>query len=175
MLRGDVASSLESVQRSLPTLIQVGGSIDATLRALDDLPVGPVYDPEEPFDETLAALEKDLEQLPGDLREQARTIGRAGTNLRDVGEQSVEVADAITDVRSSLDEAATVLGEYRQTAGRARTLLDDTTADLDQRLLVLRVLVVVLGLVYCCGQALPVYLGHRLAESDLIVASPDPP
>jgi hypothetical protein len=170
MLRGDVASSLESVQRSMPALIQVGGTIDATLRAVDRLPVGPAYDPEEPFDETLRALRDDLDGLPEDLRSQADTIDEAGANLREVGNQGEAIAGSISDVRSSLSEAGAVLGEYRSTAGEARSLLEDTTTDLDRRLVVLRVLVVVLGLVYCAGQALPLYLGHRLAQPRAVIA-----
>lgn len=165
MLRGDVASSLESVERTMPTLIQVGGTIDATLRAVDRLPVGPTYTPEEPFDETLRALQEDLDGLPEDLRAQADTVDEAGDNLREVGAQGEAIAGSISEVRTSLEEAGEVLGRYRSTAGEAKTLLEDTTADLDRRLLVLRVLVVVLGVVYCAGQALPLYLGHRLAEA----------
>jgi len=164
-LRGDVASSLESVERTMPTLIQVGGTIDATLRAVDRLPVGPTYTPEEPFDETLRALQEDLDGLPEDLRAQADTVDEAGDNLREVGAQGEAIAGSISEVRTSLEEAGEVLGRYRSTAGEAKTLLEDTTADLDRRLLVLRVLVVVLGVVYCAGQALPLYLGHRLAEA----------
>ena len=165
ILRGDVASSLESVERTMPTLIEVGGTIDATLRAVDRLPVGPTYTPEEPFDETLRALRDDLDGLPEDLRAQADTVDEAGDNLREVGAQGEAIAASIGEVRASLEETGEVLGRYRATAGEASTLLEDTTADLERRLLVLRVLVVVLGLVYCGGQALPLYLGHRLAEA----------
>lgn len=165
MLRRDVASSLESVERTMPTLIQVGGTIDATLRAVDDLPVGLTYDPDEPFDETLRALQDDLDGLPEDLRAQADTVDEAGDNLRMVGAQGQAIAGSISDVRTSLEEAGEVLAQYRSTTGEARALLEDTTIDLERRLLVLRVLVVVLGVVYCAGQALPLYLGHRLAEA----------
>ena len=165
LLRSDVASSLESVQRTMPTLIEVGGTIDATLRAVDDLPVGLTYNPDEPFDETLRTLQADLDGLPEDLRTQADTVDEAGDNLRKVGAQGKEIAGSISEVRTSLEEAGEVLGQYRSTAGEARTLLEDTTIDLNRRLLVLRVLVVVLGVVYCAGQALPLYLGHRLAEA----------
>lgn len=165
LLRSDVASSLESVQGTMPTLIEVGGTIDATLRAVDDLPVGLTYSPDEPFDETLRALQEDLDGLPEALRTQADTVDEAGDNLREVGAQGKEIAGSISEVRTSLEEAGEVLGRYRSTAGEARTLLEDTTIDLNRRLLVLRVLVVVLGVVYCAGQALPLYLGHRLAEA----------
>jgi hypothetical protein len=165
LLRGDVASSLESVKRSMPALVQVGGTIDTTLRAVDQLPVGPSYDPDEPFGETLAALRDDLQDLPRDLRSQADTVDEASDNLRVVGQQGERIAVSMTDVRTSLDDASAVLGEYRTTAGDARDLIDETTADLGRRLVVLRVLVVVLGLIYCVGQTLPLYLGHRLAEA----------
>ena len=169
ILRGDVASSLESVERTLPALIQVGATIDTTLRAVDRLPVGVTYDPDDPFDETLEALQGDLDGLPEDLRAQADTVDQAGANLREVGAQGEQIARSIGDVRASLVETGEVLGRYRTTAGDAKTLLEETTADLGRRLLVLRVLVVVLGLVYCAGQALPLYLGHRLAEAQTTI------
>lgn len=173
MLRGDVASSLESVERTMPALIQVGGTMDSTLRALAQLPVGVEYDPEEPFDETLQALQDDLDGLPEDLRTQADTVADAGDNLREVGRQGADIATSIADVRASLSEASDVLGEYRATAGEARELMAQTSDDLDRRLLVVRILIVVLGLVFCAGQALPLYLGHRLAEARATVAQVD--
>jgi hypothetical protein len=165
LTRTEVAQSLEAVQQTLPTLIQVGGTIDGTLRTIDQLGVGTEYAPEEPFDETLRALEQSLGGLPDDLREQANSIDAAGDNLRTVGTQSVEVAGAIGDVRSTLEEAGAVLGEYQSTAGQAATLLDGTRTDLGQRMLLLRILVVALGIIYCAGQLMPLYLGHRLAKA----------
>ena len=163
LTRNDVASSLESFQRSLPALIEVSGTVDRTLRAVDQLPVGPEYNPEEPFDESLRSLQEDLDGLPGDLREQAAAIDEAGDNLAIVGRQSVDIADSLQDVRVNLDRAGRVLGDYQATAGEARGLLEETQADLGRRLWILRALVVVLGLVYCIGQVLPIYLGHRMA------------
>jgi methyl-accepting chemotaxis protein len=171
LLRGDVAASIESLSRSLPTIIQVGGTIDTTLQALDELPVGPTYEPEEPFDETLQALSDDLDSLPADLRRQATTIDRAGDNLREVGVQGQEVATAIADVRTTLDEANKVLGQYEATATEARVLIDDTTADMGRRLNVLRALVILLGTVYCASQGLLLYMGHRLATSWVTVTT----
>jgi methyl-accepting chemotaxis protein len=165
LTRSDIASSLESFERSMPALIQVSGTVDRTLRAVDELPVGPEYDPDEPFDETLQALQDDLDGLPEDLRAQADAIDEAGDNLNRVGSQSVEIADSLTEVRTTLGEAGRVLDEYRTTAGRARGLLEQTESDLERRLWVLRGLVVVLGLIYCIGQVLPIYLGARMAET----------
>jgi methyl-accepting chemotaxis protein len=171
LLRGDVAASIESLSESLPTIIQVGGTIDTTLQALDELPVGPTYEPQEPFDETLQALSENLEGLPADLRRQATTIDSAGDNLRDVGAQGEEVATAIADVRTTLDEANEVLSQYEATASEARTLIDNTTADLGRRLNVLRALVILLGAVYCASQGLLLYMGHRLARSSVTVVT----
>jgi hypothetical protein len=165
LTRNDVARSLESLERSMPALIDVGATIDRTLRAVDQLPVGTSYDPDEPFDESLQALRDDLDGLPDDLRKQADAIDAAGRNLRSVGRQSVEVADSIGAVRTTLTEAEQVLGEHRSNATRARDLLEQTRSDLDRRLWVLRGLVIALGLVYCAGQVLAIRLGARLAQT----------
>jgi hypothetical protein len=149
----------------MPALIQVSGTVDQTLRAVDNLPVGPEYNPEEPFDETLQALQQDLDGLPEDLRDQADTIDEAGSNLARVGRQSVEISTSIADVRASLTETGRVLDQYQATTGQARDLLDDTRSDLNRRLWILRALVIVLGIIYCFGQLLPIYLGSRMATT----------
>jgi hypothetical protein len=165
LTRSDIAMSLESFERSMPALIQVSGTVDQTLRAVDNLPVGPEYDPEEPFDETLQALQEDLDGLPEDLRDQADAIDEAGGNLARVGRQSVEISTSLADVRASLTETGRVLDQYQATTGQARDLLDDTRSDLNRRLWVLRALVIVLGIIYCFGQLLPIYLGSRMATT----------
>lgn len=165
LTRNEVARSLESLERSMPALVQVGASVDTTLRAIDELPVGVAYDPDEPFDASLRSLQEQLNGLPGDLREQADAIEAAGDNMRTVSRQSVDVADSMTDVRASLDDAGEVLGEYRTTAGNARDLLDQTQSDLQRRLWVLRGLLIGLGLVYCVGQLLPIHLGNRMVKA----------
>jgi methyl-accepting chemotaxis protein len=170
LTRSDIATSLESFERSMPALIQVSGTVDQTLRAVDNLPVGPEYDPAEPFDETLQALQQDLDGLPEDLRDQADAIDAAGDNLGRVGRQSVEISDAMAEVRASLTETGRVLDEYQATTGQARDLLADTRSDLNRRLWVLRALVIVLGVIYCFGQLLPIYLGKRMATT---LAEPD--
>jgi hypothetical protein len=163
LTRNDVARSLESLERSMPALIEVGGTIDRTLRAVDQLPVNTRYDPDEPFDESLQALRNELDGLPDDLREQADAIDAAGDNLRTVGGRSVEIADSIREVRTSLTEAERVLGEYKANAGQAREILEQTQSNLGRRLWVMRALVIALGLVYCAGQLLAIHLGTRLA------------
>lgn len=168
ILRGDVASSLESVEATMPTLIEVGATIDTTLRAVGSLSGTTSYNPEEPFDETLTELQRDLNGLPEDLVAQADTIDDAGDNLRRVGAQGEAVAASIGDVRASIDGAGEVLARYHVTANDARMLIEQTTADLDRRVLVLQILVVVLGIVYCAGQVLVLYVGHHLAEAPVM-------
>lgn len=164
LTRNEVAESLESFERSMPALIQVSGTIDTTLRAVDELPVGPEYDPDEPFDESLRALHDDLDGLPDDLREQADAIDAAGDNMATVGRQSVDIANSMQEVRTSLGEAGEALDEYQATTSQARDLLERTQADLGRRLWILRGLVMALGLIYCVGQILPIYLGNRMAN-----------
>lgn len=164
ILSGDVASSLESVEATMPTLIEVGATIDSTLRAVGTLSGDASYDPEEPFDQTLRELQEDLDGIPDDLRAQAATIDDAGDNLREVGAQGEAVAASIGEIGDSIDRAGEVLAQYQVAATDARALIEDTTSDLGRRVLVLRVLVVLLGVAFVAGQALPLYLGHRLAE-----------
>lgn len=172
LTRTGVADSLESFEQSMPALIQVTGTVDSTLRAVDQLPVGPEYDPDEPFDESLRELRDDLDGLPEDLREQADAVDDASDNLATVGRQSTEIADSMLDVRLNLDRAGRVLGRYQATTSEARELIGQTRDDLRRRLWILRGLAILLGLIYCVGQVLPIYLGNRMAQA---FAPPPPP
>lgn len=152
---GEIAGSLDAVERSLPALIDVAGAIDTTLSRLAALPFGPAYDPDEPFDDSLRAIEREFDGLPEQLRAQADLIRDAGDGLGTVRRGTTRVADDLHTLNATLASASTLVDRYAATADEAADVVAEGHQDLRTNLRVGRVLVVVLGLSLLVGQIVP--------------------
>ncbi|HVM14336.1 MAG TPA: hypothetical protein VM287_08395 [Egibacteraceae bacterium] len=157
-----VAGSLEAVEQALPTLIEVGALMDRTLSALNVVPFAPEYRPVEPFDDSLRSLQRAMEGLPDDLREQAALIGDGRESLGDVREGTVAIADDLGDLHAQLSSALHLLRDYATTAGEAGDLMGDSDVRLSRQLAAARILVVVLGASLLVGQLVPLGIGWLL-------------
>jgi len=62
-----LADAVAAVDASLPAVERVAAVIDDTLVAVDALPVGPDYDPEQPFDASIRDLAGALRGVPQEL------------------------------------------------------------------------------------------------------------
>lgn len=157
-----VAGSLEAVELALPTLIEVGALMDRTLSALNAVPFAPEYRPVEPFDESLRSLQRAMEGLPDDLREQAALIRGGQESLGDVREGTETIADDLGDLHAQLGSALRLLRDYAATAGEAGDLMEHSDARLSRQLAAARILVVVLGASLLAGQLVPLGIGWLL-------------
>jgi hypothetical protein len=160
-----IAGSLEAVEDTLPALIQVAAVIDRTLSALSVVPFGPDYDPAEPFDDSLRALQAELDGLPEALRAQAALIRDGGRDLATTREGTTAIADDLDELQTTLASSGALLDRYAATASEARQLV--TRDDLGRQLTFARVLVVVLGLTLAAGQLLPLGAGWLLLRPEL--------
>ena len=161
-----VAGGIESVQDTLPALIDVAGVIDTTLTALALVPFGPEYDPDESFDDSLRALQTELEDLPDDLRAQSELIRQAGSDLDQVGTGTRDIADSLAGLQETMGGSADLLGEYRDTTRDAQALTADSRTGLAGQLTVARVLVIVLGIGVAAGQLVPLGAGWLLLHPE---------
>jgi hypothetical protein len=161
-----IATSLEAVEGTLPSLIEVAGVIDRTLSALSALPLGPAYDPQVPFDESLRGLQSELDGLPEDLRAQADLIRGAGGSLATVRDGTGDIADSLAELQTALSASAELLGEYTATAGQARELVTESEASLEAQLRLARALICTLGLVLASGQLVPLGAGWLLLHPE---------
>lgn len=162
LTEGRVAEGLESVEASLPALVEVASVIDTTLSALSAVPFGPSYDPEEPFDESVRQIQRSIAGVPDDLRAQAALIREAGVNLTDVGEGTEAIAADLAEIRLGLAGAVDVLSGYTVTATDASTLITETREGLGRQASMARLLVTLLGLAVAAGQIVPLGLGYAL-------------
>lgn len=162
----EIAGSLAAVERSLPALIDVAGVIDRTLGALNRLPFGPDYDPAEPFDDSLRAVQQEIDGLPEGLRDQAALIRTGQASLRDVGDGIGEMSRDLSEMTAALRTAGTLLGEYASTTEEARRLVTDSDTTLSRQLTAARWLVFGMGLIVFLGQAVPLGVGWFLLRPE---------
>lgn len=172
LTRNDVADSLESVERSLPALIDVAATVDTTLSALSLLPFGPDYSPDEPFDASLRRLADGLTGLPQRLREQADLVDAAAGDLSDVGAGIAGLFDDLAGLERQLAEAQGVLTDYEATAAQAQEIVAQTAPRLRRQAVFARVAVVLLGLTFTASQLVPWHLGGELQRRPR--SRPDP-
>lgn len=162
----EIAGSLEAVEGTLPALIDVAAVIDRTLSALSTVPFGPDYDPDQRFDDSLRAVQRELDGLPEALREQADLVREASGSLSRVQRGTVSIADDIGRLEVSLREAGALLEEYSSTARSARQVVERREQDLEGELRLARMLVVALGLTMTVANVAPLAVGWLLLRAD---------
>lgn len=166
----EIADSLAAVERSLPALIDVAGVIDRTLSRLDALPLGPDYDPDEAFDESLRAVEREFAGLPARLEEQAGLIRDAGDGLGTVRRGTSRVADDLRTLNATLATASVLIDRYAATADDAAEVVSGGHQDLRTNVLVGRVLALVLGASLLVSQIVPLGAGWFLLRPEAAAA-----
>ena len=167
LVRRDVADSIGAVDDALPGLIQVAGTIDATLSALSTLPFGPDYDPQQSFADSLRTLSVSLDGLPDRLREQANQIEVTGESLGAVGEGVGDLVEDLAGFDATLGETTQLLDTYGTTIRDGRELVGQAADDLGRQVLLGRVALLLFALAFASLQVIPLHLAA--------VAATDPP
>lgn len=164
--QNQVAGSIEAVERVLPTIVDVATVIDRALMALDAVPLGPQYRPQEPFDDSLRSLQEEMAGLSGELRQQAALMHEGQESLGDVRTGTEAIADDLATLHETLGSALGILRDYSATAVEAGDLLGGSDARISRHLALSRVLVVVLGATVLAGQVVPLGIGWLLLRPD---------
>lgn len=113
----DLPRIVESLQEAMPALIQVADVIDGTLGTLSI--VGVPYDPDVPFDESLAGVAESIENLPEQVREQAALIEEVGVGLGRIADQGGDLIIEIGLARQALGDGSRLLDRYRAATAAA--------------------------------------------------------
>lgn len=158
LVRRDVADSIGAVDDALPGLIQVAGTIDATLSALSTLPFGPDYDPQQSFADSLRTLSVSLDGLPDRLREQANQIEVTGESLGAVGEGVGDLVEDLAGFDATLGETTQLLDTYGTTIRDGRELVGQAADDLGRQVLLGRVALLLFALAFASLQVVPLHL-----------------
>lgn len=171
----EVPDSLETVQESIPALLEVATTIDETLYLLSDFRIdqqilgiplrwdlGVNYDPEIPFATSVEELGGSLEGLPAQLRSLQVYVDVAEENVDTIGADVTEIADSLQAVNENVAELDPLLNEYLVTVTEFSDSLRETRTTLAEQVRmakrVLTLLLAWIGLI----QVVPLYLGWEL-------------
>lgn len=154
-----LADAVAAADRSLPAVERVAGVIDTTLRALDALPVGPAYDPDQPFDQSIRDLQAALGPVPGELRAQADLLEELSASVGSAGRDAAAIAEDVGAVDASLDEASRLLASYAASGAEAGERVAQARAQARAQAGAARFALVALGLSAALGQVVPLTAG----------------
>jgi hypothetical protein len=168
-LDGELQTNIEAIHGSMPAAIQTASAIDATLRALSF--VGVDYNPDEPFDESLIAVEAALADLPDQLGAQAEAIRALVPVSRDFAGDATTMAESFSSLAVELAKSEELIDTYRATLLQAEGVVDQTDSSLTADIWLIRLMIVMMGLT---GAALAVgliVLGRGLSAPILTLES----
>ena len=166
-LDGELQTNIEAIHGSMPAAIQTASAIDATLRALSLLGVD--YNPDEPFDESLIAVEAALADLPAQLGAQADAIRALVPVSREFAGDATTMAASFSSLGVELAKSEELIDSYRATLLQAEGVVDQTGSSLTANIGLIRLMIVMMGLT---GAALAVgliVLGRGLSAPILTV------
>jgi hypothetical protein len=169
-LDGELQTNIEAIHGSMPAAIQTASAIDATLRALSF--VGVDYNPDEPFDESLIAVEAALADLPDQLGAQAEAIRALVPVSRDFAGDATTMAESFSSLAVELAKSEELIDTYRATLLQAEGVVDQTDSSLTADIWLIRLMIVMMGLT---GAALAVgliVLGRGLS-APILTLEPD--
>ncbi len=170
-----VPDSLEALQNTIPNLVEVAGVIDNTLRTLSevriqrdlglfeiDFDLGVDYDPEAPFDESVAALGDTLEGVPEQLRSLDVYLDVTADNLETISNDVNNLADNINVINSSIAEINPLIDDYIMIVNEIQQTIAELEASIATNLQYVKIGLLVLFIWFGFNQLMPLYYGWDL-------------
>jgi methyl-accepting chemotaxis protein len=154
---GDAATTVRSLER-------IGGNIDSVLSALSSLPLTPAYDSSNGLGVTFGELAGTLEDLPGQLSSTAASLTEFTGSADEVQQQLDDLAVSVQTISDDLGDTGTLVDQYRASVADARVLALATNNDLDNGVILMRILLIVGGVTLLLGQIVPLWLGRSLLD-----------
>jgi ABC-type transporter Mla subunit MlaD len=171
----DAAQSLEAVQVSLPSVVEVAANIDHTLRTLNDFQfersilgiplrfdLGIRYDPEEPFDESIHRIGGNLDGLPERLRGLEGHLDIAGENLARTGDNLHLLAEDLDAINQNISGLQSLLDDYSRLIVESNDAIRQTRANMVEQMQAARLVITIIFVFIGLSQIAPLYLGLDL-------------
>lgn len=161
-LAEDAAPALASATATLRRLEGVGTSIDQALQGLSSLPLAPDYDPDQAFGAAVGDLADDLEPLGDSFAATADDLRAVVASTDELESDLAALTEAVGAATTQLADSDRLIEDYRAAANRAGAVAEQASTDLGADLALLRALLVLGGLVFALGQAVPWLLARAL-------------
>ena len=136
----ELPETIESIQSSMPAAIQTANAVDGTLRALSFFGVD--YDPEQPFGESLADVNRALAELPGELSVQSESLRRLIPTTEELADETGALSSAMEELTESLEGFTVLTESYETTLAEAQVAIDRTDESVEASLWMIRALVI---------------------------------
>lgn len=169
IVSGDLAESLDALLDALPGLIDVGDTLDRTLRSLAFL--GVPYDPSAPIGDGFREMERALIDVPPRLREQGALLDDMRTDLVSTRGSLDRVRGDVGQIRGQLADTGRLFDGYRRAAVDGSGLVSDIRAQVERGAPTAKIALVAFGLFVIIYQVVPMYLGWRLVRGEPLVGS----
>ena len=160
ILAETVPAGIDALQGPLGTLATTTGVIADVLSGLAFFGID--FQPDTAPDESIADIRAELTELSAQLRRPEARLGRVADDLNAVTSNLVTVETQLAELVGSVGEADTILSDYQSTTNQALELIAAAQADLDQRRILARMLVLLVAALFIVGQAVPIVLGRRM-------------
>ena len=181
----DVPDSLDAVQGTIPNLVAVAGAVDNTLETLSNfnfertvfgIPIGfdlgIDYDPEAPFDESVAQIGVSLEEVPDSLRGLQVHLDTTNDNLATISDNLQTLTADLAAIEASVEEVGPLLDEYIRLVEQIENNIALTRSDLDDQLQTVKTGIIILFVWFGLNQLVPLYLGADLITDGRLGSRP---
>ncbi|MCA9937692.1 MAG: hypothetical protein KC418_03550 [Anaerolineales bacterium] len=171
----DVPDGIDAVQAALPNVAEVAGTIDTTLRVLNNFRIdqsilgfpikydlGINYNPVTPFDQSITAVGGSLDGIPERLRTLKIYLNVTDDNLATISQDVLNIAADLKTINGSVADVQPLLDEYTRLVTEVNDNIRQTRANLTDQLAQFKIVLVIVFVWIGLTQAAPVYLGWEL-------------
>lgn len=174
----EIAGAVDTIEGAMTAVERAAGTIDDALAALGSLPFGPTYEANRPLGRAINQVTAALSGLSDELRDQAEQIERTSEGFAEAADGMIGTADALAELETRLDAAATLLRAYAERTAEARVLVAEQQDVLAASAGRFRVTLIAFGIAFALAQFVPFYLGWSLLRGawpiTAQVVSPEP-
>ena len=171
----DIPQGIEAFQDSIPNLVSVAATIDNTLQTLSDFKIetkiltfplkfdlGIEYNPEAPFDESLAAIGDSTEGLPQEMRTLSAELATSSGNLEVMSDDILSLAGNLSDINTQLTNIPPLLDRYIDIVNEVEQTVANLNETLDAQFGNLKLGVTILFGWFMLMQLVPLVVGWEL-------------
>jgi hypothetical protein len=171
----DLPNSIEAIEETMPSLVQVAGAIDSTLVTLNNFRIdenilglriqydlGIDYQPEIPFDESVALIGDSLAGLPDRLRSLDQSLQTSSGNLMVISEDVLQLSRDLNTINARLAEVDPLLDEYIRIVSDTNDRTRFTRLSLQAQLELIKSIVTIAAIWFGLNQLVPIYVGLEM-------------
>lgn len=173
----DLPQSLEALQETIPNLVAVAGAIDSTLTTLNNFRIdetipllgitiqydlGVDYDPEVPFDQSVALIGESIDGLPDRLRSLDQSLQTSSDNLGVISEDVLQLSHDLNNINAQLAAVDPLLDEYIRIIQDTNDRTRFTRLSLQTQIETIKTIVTIAMIWFGLNQLVPIYVGWEM-------------